>query len=497
MENLENIFNQTNALLESRNEWLLIGQSGKSFALQRDEIEFAFEHGRIILGFLSEKGFQIWRVSDCYTKDEKIIFEVTRNFGKEKEKIQLVPRVLASALSDAVELARLEKANQIAHLIVSELKNSKLVRVALNEENGRFAHITFETANGEQTAALADVAEHATPELFLTTAVLWLAKLERRKKKPIGKIWILTEKKATKNLQKLHALLRESWQRQIKLWEISREVGKAQAVQANSLKKVPSLAVSDLWRAGKSKIPLKESLPDSQIALEIISKAPDKIDLLTSKNGSSLRFLGLPFARVRQMPNEEKAWFGIEKNKQILNENTRREFFELLENLEIYRRFDSPNKRHALFRLAPEAWLEAVLRRNIKLLDQNLILSPVYNQFRASADRIDLLALRRDGRLVIIELKVAPDREMIFQAIDYWRKIELHRRQGNLQKAKIFGDLEITDEPTIVYLAAPTLSFHRDFDFLAKTFHPEIEVYRFDLNENWRENLKVLRTERV
>ncbi len=166
MENPENICSETNALLQSRNEWLLIGQSGKTFALEHDEIELTFERGHLILGFLGEKGFQIWRVTDCRIKGGKIIFDVTRNFAKEREKIQLIPRILASALSDAVELVRLEKANRIAHLIVSENKSSKLVRVALNEENGRFAHIIFETAGGEQTAALADVAEQATPELF-------------------------------------------------------------------------------------------------------------------------------------------------------------------------------------------------------------------------------------------------------------------------------------------------------------------------------------------
>ena len=169
----------------------------------------------------------------------------------------------------------------------------------------------------------------------------------------------------------------------------------------------------------------------------------------------------------------------------------------MLENLETYRRFDSPNKRHDYFRLAPEAWLEAVLRRNINLLDGNLILSPIYNQFRAAGDRIDLLALRKDGRLIVIELKTAPDREMIFQAVDYWRKIELQRRGGNLRRAKIFGDLEIADAPSVVYLVAPTLSFHRDFAFLSKTVSPEIEIYRFDLNENWRENLKVMKVSKV
>ncbi len=180
-----------------------------------------------------------------------------------------------------------------------------------------------------------------------------------------------------------------------------------------------------------------------------------------------------------------------------MNEATREEFFDLLENLEIYRRFDSENKRHDFFRLAPEAWLEAILRRNIKLLDGNLILSPIYNQFRAASDKIDLLALRTDGRLIVIELKVEPDREIIFQAADYWQKIELQRRSGNLRRAKIFGDLEIADQSAIVYLVAPTLSFHRDFAFLSQTVSPRIEIYRFDLNENWRENLKVMKVEEL
>ncbi len=107
------------------------------------------------------------------------------------------------------------------------------------------------------------------------------------------------------------------------------------------------------------------------------------------------------------------------------------------------------------------------------------------------------MALRKDGQLIIIEQKVAPDREMIFQAVDYWRKIELNRRKGNLQKAKLFGDLEIADAPTLVYLVAPTLSFHRDFAFFAKTVSPEIKIFRFNLNENWRENLRVMNVEEI
>jgi len=189
---------------------------------------------------------------------------------------------------------------------------------------------------------------------------------------------------------------------------------------------------------------------------------------------------------------EEKIWFGIEKNRRILNENNFDELIELIENLQKFRRFDSPNKRHIFYNSAPEAWLEFLLRKNINLLDGNLILSPLFHQFRAEKDKIDMLAIRKDGRLMIIELKTAPDREMIFQAAEYWRKIERLRRLGILQKAKLFGNLEIADAPTICYLVAPTLSFHRDFNFSKNLISPEIEFFRFDVNENWREKIKIL-----
>src|SRR6185436_8212700 len=160
--------------------------------------------------------------------------------------------------------------------------------------------------------------------------------------------------------------------------------------------------------------------------------------------------------------------------------------------LEKYRLPLSENSRHDFYRIAPEAWLESILRRDIRQLDANLILSPIYNQFRASNDKIDLLALRRDGRLVVIELKTQPDREMVFQAADYWRKIELQRRHGILEAANLFDGRQIIDKPALVYLAAPAWSFHRDFDYFARCLAPEIELWRFELHESWRSKIKVL-----
>ena len=485
--NLENDLETLNEFLASNNELLLINSNGKSFALKKDEIEISSQRGRILLSFLDDKGFQTWRIKSIKQEKSEILLNLTRNFERENEKIRIVSRISAEELGAETELARLEKANKIAALLVSENRNSKLVRVSLNKENGRFAQIIFEKEK-KQIAVLTDVSESVSPEIYISSAILWLTKLENRRKNPIYEIRLLGEKKIAGKLQKLHALLSENWKRKIKVFEILKTGESKKIIDKKTLE------IEDLWRERGVKLNISNVNP-SRTGREIIKFAPEEIDRIFTKNGETLRFSGLPFARVRKIFDAERCWFGIERDRRILSEKTFEEFENLVEELKIYRRFDSDYKRHALFRLAPEAWLEAALRRNIKLLDANLILSPIYNQFRASNDKIDLLALRRDGRLVIIELKVAPDREMIFQAADYWRKIELQRRKGILQKAKIFGALEISDKPAIVYLAAPTLSFHRDFRFLAKTISPEIEIYRFDLAENWRERVKVLRRE--
>nr|MBA2733489.1 hypothetical protein [Acidobacteriota bacterium] len=142
------------------------------------------------------------------------------------------------------------------------------------------------------------------------------------------------------------------------------------------------------------------------------------------------------------------------------------------------------------------------LRRDVTRLDPGLRLAPLHAQFRPSnvggvSRPIDLLALRRDGRLVVIELKVSEDREHVLQGADYWRRTEIYRRHGHITRARLFGDTVITDEPPLVYLVAPLLRFHRAFTLLARAVTPEIEVFRFDINEDWRAGVRVMRRTRV
>lgn len=474
--------------LAAHNEWLLVSSSGTAFGLQNTEIEVETSKNRTLLSFLDDKGFQTWRVRKCEIENGKITFDLARNFEREKETITLVPRVSASVLTAETEIARLETANKIAARLAENFPKMRLVRCALNQENGRLAQIVLQNSGGAQIAVLADVSETLTPEDLLASALFRLRSLGGRSKDPVEAIWILTNKKTRRDLQRLHALLRVSWKKRI----IPLGTDEKNQDAAVKIEKLKTLEIEDLWREKPGKIHTAKNIEPSCAARGVMELAPAEIDVLFTRNGETLRFLGLPFARVRKIFGEEKIWFGIEKERRLLNENNLEDFEKLIDDLKTYRSFASPNRRHALYRLAPEAWLEAVLRRNIHLLDANLILSPLHGQFRTAHDRIDLLALRSDGRLVIIELKTAPDREMPFQAIDYWRKIELQRRKGILNEARIFGEKRIADAPALIYLAAPALCFHRDFPFLAGTVSMHLEIYRFDLNNGWRENPRVI-----
>lgn len=478
--------NELRELVALHHEWLLTRDSGKTFPLESHEIEIDAENGKAHLGFLDDNGFHSWRLNSFAVDGGEIAIDVAGEFAKRRETMRLIPRTSASELRREIELARLEKANEMAALIAQSFSGLKLGRVALNAENGRLAQINFDTADKMPMAATGDVTGSLTVEEVFTAAMLWLEKLGLRRKRPVLDIWIICEKRQAKNAQKLHALLTERWKNKITVVEIVRKDDPPRLVC------LPRRRIRELWREKATKLTLPKHPAPSGISQRMIDLSPGEIDIIYSRQGETLRHQGLPFARVRMMMGREKAWFGVGRDRRILSEKNWDEMVELTEILRINRAFKARGKRHQYYRLAPEAWLESILRRNINLLDANLILSPLYNQFRSSNDKIDLLALRRDARLVIIELKTQPDREMIFQSADYWRKIELQRRRGILAAADLFDGREIADKPAIIYLAAPAWSFHRDFEYFARAVSPEIELWRFELHENWREKVKVL-----
>jgi hypothetical protein len=84
-----------------------------------------------------------------------------------------------------------------------------------------------------------------------------------------------------------------------------------------------------------------------------------------------------------------------------------------------------------------ESRLQSILADDITIADPNLMV--IGREVRAHADnRIDILAIDRDGRLVILELKRdKTPRDIVAQALDYGHWV---RELGNDEIARIFND---------------------------------------------------------
>lgn len=506
-ENLSEEARRLRAIFDLASEWLLSGET--DFALQADEIEIAAQNDRLVLSCLTPQGWQTRRVENWENKDGKIVFSLAGKFNSGKTKFTFTPRVSAAELTEDVRASRISRAREIAEIARREFSpHAKIERVSLSATNrrgraGSFARILLVNPKGKTIAVCGSVLEKTKPEKLLAHSILWLTKLEERRK--IVELRLLIEENAADDLNKLSTLLRGGWRQKIKIYtrisqnEISLKDVKTQN-EKEILQPIEPLSFSDLWleKPKKLKRPVYSDL--SETAQRIIEFAPEAIDVAWSRGGETLRFFGLPFLRIRRILSKEAVWFGIEgKRKRILDEASLPDFEKLLTDLCEHRRADVRDRKNFLHRAAPESWLEAILRRDVSRLDPNLRLAPLHTQFRLSNRKgaLDLLALRTDGRLVVIELKTAPDREMIFQAANYWRQIELQRRCGNLQKIGLFDDLKIADEAALIYLVAPLMSFHHEFEALARAVSSEIEIWRFDLNEDWQNGIRVSHRKRV
>nr|MDQ3821247.1 hypothetical protein [Acidobacteriota bacterium] len=361
---------------------------------------------------------------------------------------------------------------------------------------GAFARVILRDKR-ERIAVSGVVAETVGKDVdaFLSSTLLWFMRASERARPPyIQKLWLIVESDWVEPLTQRLALLREDLRRVITLQEIDEAWAELQSVE------LPAL--DDLLTKPSARFRGPAEIELSRSAAAFIALAPEAIDVVRSRHGESLRYYGLAFARVRRFMGGERVWFGVEgARRRVLDESTEEECAKLLLELKEHRNAESADRNHALYRAASESWLESLLRRDITGLDPGLRLAPIYAQFRPAQSGgsrpIDLLALRRDGRLVVIELKVREDREHVLQGADYWRRVEAHRRSGNLRRARLFGDAPIEDEPPLVYLVAPTLRFHRAFATLARTVTPSIEIYRFDINEDWRKGVRVMRRARA
>ncbi len=487
------------SLLREYPEWLFVSNDGAAHSLRRDEINVTISHRRLMLSCWTEKGTRLWRVAAWDWTGQSLSLRVSRRMGAELSLIELIPRTSAKAVAITIASARKMRCDLLARLAAAFEDQTTIERVALSRgtrpgQPGRYANILLKRRRQRIAVTGPIVSSHpAAVDAFLSIALLWFRRTADRLKPPyLEQLWLVVSPELLKPVLYRVALLRDSLRSMMRVFTVDLDL--------TVLTEVSCPEKKELWKRKLARFPPVAAVALSDQAARIIAEAPDAIDVVNARHGETLRYFGLPFARVRSLLGKERVWFGINRlTRRVLDESTWDDWKNLLRDLREHRSASAFDHRHALYRAAPEAWLESLLRRDITKLDPGLIIAPLHAQFRTARGAklgirpIDLLALRQDGRLVVIELKVSEDREHVLQGADYWRRVEAHRRRGHIGKAKLFGDRKIKDEAPLVYLVAPTLRVHPSFQTLARCISSDIEIYRFDINEDWRSGVRVMR----
>ncbi len=526
-------------IIDAHHEWFLIQDGSAPLALVREEFDLSAAQSRLIFSSWTEHGSRTWRITQWEWKSERLVLQATRGMGREVATIELMPRASARALMTSIASARQVRCEKLAQLVAHFLVEGvgdgsekgplkaednrfqkpqhptpkarplgvKIERATLSpgmrrDQPGRYARIVLRLPH-ERLAVTATVAQSdaRNADSLFSSALLWFMRLQSTPKRPpLERLLMIVERNILEAARQRHVLLREALRQRIELLEIDEAWENVEPVRSFERKSI--------WKKKLTRFPPVSETVQSEGVESITARAPQAIDVVAARHGQTLRYHGLPFARVRRLMEQERVWFGIDgSRRRPLHFQSEADWEKLLSDLKNYRHRDCRDRRHWFYRAAGEAWLESILRRDVSKLDPGLIIAPLHAQFRTShggvpglrggARPIDLLALRHDGRLAVIELKVNEDREHVFQGVDYWRRVEAHRRRGHLTAARLFGDREISGESPLVYLVAPALRFHPSFATLARTIAPDIEIYRFDINEDWRAGVRVVRRERV
>jgi hypothetical protein len=502
-ERLETARATINELFQTHVEWLFTINGGDSRPLNQRDLEVFVAHGRLLLGCWTEKGTRSWKIFSWEWTDQKLTLEASRRMGADRPVIELVPRASAKSIALTVKTARQTRCQTLAQLVYENQMNAKVERVSLSPgarrgQPGRYARILLRLRHSRiAVTALVAAGRPSDADAFLAAALLWFKRRSERVRAPyIQQLRLIVEPELIRPVLQRVALLRQSLRDAITVYKVDQQLTELTLVE------VPTR--EELWKQRLRRFPPTLPIEFTRVSARIKSISPNAIDIVGARKGETLRYFGLPFARVRRIMGTERVWFGLEgSRRRLLEENSEREFQDLLIDLQTYRAASAADRRHALYRNAAEAWLESLLRRDITKLDPGLIIAPLHAQFRTarggtvSVRPIDMLALRHDGRLAVIELKVSEDREHVLQGVDYWQRVEAHRRRGHIARAKLFAERKIKNEPPLIYLVAPTLRVHPAFTTLARAIAPDIEIYRFDINEGWRAGVRVMRRIRV
>jgi hypothetical protein len=226
-----------------------------------------------------------------------------------------------------------------------------------------------------------------------------------------------------------------------------------------------------------------------------------------SASAVGLSLHGLEFARVQHglapgsFQRQDRITFGAGPSETELNDETAPMLRALTARLFESRHIEG-SARDPLYRMQPERWLESRLSAALPEIDHSLRAAPVYRQVPAFAARdrgmLDLLAVNRDGRLAVIELKAEEDLHMVLQGLDYWIRVHRAAQSRNADGGSeftrhgYFPGMQLAYTSPLLYFVAPALRIHPATETVLGYLSLEIAWSLIAVGEDWRRSMEVI-----
>ena len=496
--------------LLANDDWLLLTDESPQIELQRSNFEFSVEWSKLIFSWWTESSSQSWRVTAYEIKEAEIIFRASRGTGKDIFYFALRDTANWRSSVNKKELATNELRTNYSELLSAVLKeNFHDLRVQRISLRGKFSlaqpaqYVRFMVQFQQQNILVVGINERETqPEIdgIITNGLIWAAEL----KTPVHRLWLcIPHGKATTVLERLTLLNFSAINLLVECFEVDESERSLQSVKPFSQAELLNVHPRGLIWA------------DEEVTLvsawreRIVSLAPEAIDVCEDahRKFESYSIRGLEFARtydverrqikfgVAHYPDEIAAKYFRAEPRKTLTEGNFSALANLVNEIVTHRNPNPTELRHPFYRLRSEAWLESLLRRDIRILDATLDPEFVYAQIPTwlgdERSVLDLLTINHHGRLVIIEIKAVEDMQLPLQGLDYWLRVEQARLRGEFERRNLFAGAKILDQSPLLYLVAPRLRFHRSFKILSDCLASEIEAFQIGLNSSWRSGVKV------
>lgn len=454
--------------------------------------------GKLILYCWGDGWSRSWRVLRCEVTPDRLRLECAKQMGRALCSVQLQR---GEAPVEPPQ-SRSEFALKLAAMVESNFAGLSVERAVVGRDDHRhFSGIHVRLTIKDRGLIIAGIGvsgQESQPNIdtALGAGLIWLDAL-RRKRATINRLMIFAPCDRAANIATRLTAVRVAGA-SISLCEVNETNGTLRPVAP-----FDQGDLSDRLRKAslKAEWPRTSELPTEVSALVdgVHRLAPNLVEINRRDNWILLSIRGLEFARVSI--NRKRIEFGQGRSKARLTESNKSRLENLVAEIARNRAPDSDDRNSPLFRDHAERWLESMLRRDVRVLEASLDPRYVYSQVPAYRGEqrsfIDLLAVTREGRLAVIELKVAEDSEFPFQGLDYWLRIDWHRLRGDFERRGYFKNLKLTDDTPLLYLVAPLFRFHATTRLIAGSIAEHVPVYRVGLNEDWRAGVRVLLTERL